>query len=64
MIHKTIEFLKEFDRQQLSILQSTTAAVTGFNAFEEDMTLFRGILRADFVVKDTKALVRGVITVA
>ena len=58
------EFLKEFDRQQLTLLQSTTAAVTGFNAFEEDMTLFRGILRADFVVKDEKAIVRGEITVA
>jgi hypothetical protein len=27
------------------------------------MTLFRGIMRADFVVKDTKALVRGEVTV-
>ncbi len=58
------EFVKEFDRQQLSVMQSTTAAVTGFNAFEEDMTLFRGILRADFVVKDENAIVRGEITVA
>ena len=57
------EFLKEFDRAQLSVMQSTTAAVTGFNAFEEDMTLFRGILRADFVVKDEKAIVRGELTV-
>lgn len=58
------EFLKEFDRQQLSVVPSNTAAVTGFNAFEEDMTLFRGIMRADFVVKDSKAIVRGTITVA
>lgn len=58
------EFMKEFDRQQLSVLQSTTAAVTGFNAFEEDMTLFRGIMRADFVVKDAQAIVRGEITVS
>ena len=56
------EFMTEFDRAQLSIMQSTTAAVTGFNAFEEDMTLFRGIMRADFVIKDEKALVRGEIT--
>lgn len=58
------EFLKEFDRQQLSVVQSTVASVADFNAFEEDMTLFRGILRADFVVKDAQALVRGEITVA
>ena len=57
------EFMTEFDRAQLSIMQSTTAAVTGFNAFEEDMTLFRGIMRADFVIKDTLAIVRGEITV-
>ena len=58
------EFMKEFDRAQLTLDNSTTAAVTGFNAYEEDMTLFRGIMRADFVVKDDKALVRGEITVA
>lgn len=58
------EYLKEFDRAQLSIVQSNTAAVTGFNAFEEDMTLFRGIMRADFVVKDEAAIVRGQITVS
>ena len=58
------EFMTEFDRAQLSIMQSTTAAVTGFNAFEEDMTLFRGIMRADFVIKDELAIVRGEITVS
>ena len=58
------EFMIEYDRAQLSIMQSTTAAVTGFNAFEEDMTLFRGIMRADFVIKDETAIVRGEITVS
>lgn len=58
------EFLKEFDRAQLTVAQSTTAAIGEFNAFEEDMTLFRGIMRADFVTKDVKAIVRGEITVA
>ena len=58
------EFMKEFDRAQLSIMQSTTAAIGNFNAYEQDMTLFRAIMRADFVVKDDKAIVRGEITVA
>lgn len=53
------EFLKKFDRKKLTIVPSSTAAVTDFNAFEEDMTLFRGILREDFQVKDAKALVYG-----
>ena len=58
------EFLKEFDRQHLSVVQSNTAMVTGFNAFEQDMTLFRGIMRADFVIKDSTAIVNGTITPA
>ena len=38
------EGVKVFDRQKISILASNTASVTGFNAYEQDMTLFRGIL--------------------
>lgn len=58
------EFMKEFDRAQLSVMQSTIATVGEFNAYEQDMTLFRAIMRADFVVKDDKAIVRGEITAA
>lgn len=58
------EYVKEFDRAQLSVMQSNTASVGELNAYEEDLTLFRAIMRADFVVKDDKALVRGEITVA
>ena len=57
------EGVKVFDRQKLSILASNTASVTGFNAYEQDMTLFRGILRMDVKAKDDKALVNGVLTV-
>ena len=53
-----------FDRQQMSIMMSNTAAVTGFNAFEQDMTIWRAILRADWKVKDDQAIVRGELTVA
>ncbi len=57
------EAIKVFDRQQISIMASNIASVTGFNAYEQDMTLFRGILRLDVKQKDAKALVNGVITV-
>jgi len=57
------EYLKMFDREQLTIAVSDSAAVTGFNAFEQDMTLFRAIMRADFVVKDATAIVNGALTV-
>lgn len=57
------EYVKMFDRQQLTLAVSDSAAVTGFNAFEQDMTLFRAIMRADFVVKDAAAIVNGALTV-
>lgn len=58
------EYVKMFDRQQMSIATSSEASVTGLNAFEQDMTIFRAIMRADFVVKDSAAIVRGALTVA
>lgn len=58
------EYATMFDRQQMSIMMSNTASVTGFNAFEQDMTIWRAILRADWKVKDDQAIVRGELTVA
>lgn len=51
------EAIKIFDREQLNIMTSNVASVTGFNAFEQDMTLFRAIERLDCVVQDTGAWV-------
>ena len=56
------EYVKKFDRKQLTLLTSNVASTTDFNAFEEDMTLFRAIMRADYVVKDSAAIVRGELT--
>ncbi len=58
------EYVKKFDRKQLTLLTSNVASTTDFNAFEEDMTLFRAIMRADYVVKDAAAIVRGELTVS
>ena len=58
------EYMKEFDRKQLSITMSNTASVTDFNAFEMDMTLWRAIMRADWQVLDAQAIVRGELTPA
>ena len=58
------EYMKEFDRKQLTLMTSNVASVEGFNAYEQDMTLIRAIMRADFVVKDAEAIVRGELTVA
>ena len=48
-----------FDREQLSISRSDVATVTGFNAFEQDGTLFRGIERLDVEEVDGDAYVYG-----
>lgn len=50
-----------FDRKKLTIMNSNVASVTGFNAFEQDMTLFRGIERLDCKVRDAGAWVYGTI---
>lgn len=58
------EYMVKFDRQQTTLNQSDAASVTGFNAFEEDLTLFRAIMRADYQVKDETAVVLGAIAQA
>lgn len=57
------EAVKTFDRQQISILPSNTASIGTFNAYEQDMTLYRGIMRLDTVAKDKAASVGGVVTI-
>lgn len=55
-------FAKKFDRKQLTLAVSDTAAVGELNAYEQDLTLFRAIERMDYVTKDNKAMVRGELT--
>ncbi len=61
------EYVKIFDKQRLSIMVSNVAAVgsgqSALNAFEEDLTLFRGIMRLDCEVLDDGAIVNGYIPV-
>ena len=57
------EFVKVFDRQRLTILSSNTAQAGNFNAYDQDMTLFRAIDRLDVVKKDDQSMVYGQITV-
>lgn len=49
------EGIRIFDRQHVSIKMSDSASVTGFNAFEQDMTLYRAILREVVKVIDSAA---------
>lgn len=63
MIGDFKEGIKLFDRKKLNIMTSNTALVGELNAFEEDLTLFRGIEREDVKVRDAAAFVNGYITV-
>lgn len=58
------EAIKFFDRKQLTINTSNVAAIGQLNAFEEDLTLFRGIEREDCQFKDKDAFVNGYISTA
>lgn len=57
------EYCRIFDRKQLTINVSDVAAIGEINAFEEDLTIFRGIMRLDAEVVDEGAIVNGYITV-
>lgn len=51
-----------WDRRVFSVKVSDTAAVGEFNAFEQDMTIWRGSLRDDCTAWDDGAFVNGYIT--
>ena len=61
------EGIKLFDRKKLNVTASNVAVVgTGdeaLNAYEEDLTILRGIEREDVEVRDADAFVNGYITV-
>lgn len=62
------EGIKFFDRKQLTLLASQVAVVgsgeDALNAFEEDLTLVRGIEREDAELRDEEAFVNGYIDIS
>ena len=59
------EAVRGYRRKDLSLMSSNTAVVgegeDALNAFEEDLTLVRGLMRLDTEMRDEKALVNGYI---
>lgn len=51
-----------WDRRQFSVKVSDVAVVGSFNAFEQDMTIWRGSLRDDCTLRDEGAFVNGFIS--
>lgn len=62
------EGIKGFDRKNLTLMTSQTAVVGSgndtLNAFEQDLTLIRGIEREDVEMRDSEAFVNGYIVVS
>lgn len=55
------EATRKYDRQQLVIVASNVAVVDGINAFKNNLTMFRAIMRADYKTIDEDAVVKGYI---
>lgn len=55
------DYVRKYDRQSMSIMASTTASIGEFNAFAQNMTLLRAIVRDDYRVKDADSIVNGYI---
>ena len=55
--------IRKWDRKSMSIKASDVASIGGFNAYAQNMTLFRAIMRDDYTLMDKDAFVNGYITV-
>lgn len=56
------EAVVKFDRKGMTIDASNVASIGGSNAFAKNMTLFRAIMRADYKLRDSAAVVKGYIS--
>jgi HK97 family phage major capsid protein len=61
IVGNLFDFVRKYDRQQMSIKASDVATIGGFNAFAQNMTVLRAIVRNDYKVKDADSIVNGYI---
>ena len=64
IVGNLFDYVRKYDRQHMSIKASDVASIGSFNAFANNMTLLRAIVRDDYRVKDADSIVNGYITVA
>lgn len=57
------DYVRKYDRKSMTIMASNVASIGGFNAFAQNMTLLRAIVRDDYRVKDVDSIVNGYIEV-
>lgn len=63
IIGNLFDYVRKYDRQHMSIKASDVASIGNFNAFAQNMTLLRAIVRDDYRVKDADSIVNGYISV-
>lgn len=61
IVGNLFDYVRKYDRQHMSIKASDVASIGGFNAFAQNMTLLRAIVRDDYRVKDADSIVYGYI---
>lgn len=63
IIGNLYDYVRKYKRQGATIKASDVASIGGFNAFAQNMTLLRAIVRDDYRVKDADSIVNGYINV-
>lgn len=61
IVGNLFDYVRKYDRQSMSIMASNIASIGDFNAFAQNMTLLRAIVRDDYRVKDVDSIVNGYI---
>ena len=59
VIGNLADYVRKYKRQGLQIKGSDVASIGNFNAFAQNMTLLRAIVRDDYGVKDANSIVHG-----
>ena len=61
IVGNLFDFARKYTRKHLSIKASDVATIGNFNAFAQNMTVLRAIVRDDYRVKDADSIVNGYI---
>lgn len=64
IVGNLFDYVRKYNRKKMSISASNIASIGEFNAFAQNMTLLRAIVRDDYRVKDADSIVNGFIDTA
>ena len=64
IVGNLFDYVRKYKRMGISIKASDVASIGGFNAFAQNMTVLRAIVRDDYRVKDVDSIVNGYIDTA